>query len=344
MRDLEIHVNTQQAKLEGVQQALAASRREAASAADRVMVIQVEIGALRGDLLVRAVEAYVRHDDQRIDSLFTSDNVTVAAHKRALLDTIVSNEVDLVDRLRAGEDLLSDLRDEANAAVERVVEEEAVEAVILSDLEGALANERRLKDALEARIAEVQNEVDALQADEARLTSLITSLIAEEEARKAAEQEARRRAEEQRRLAEEAARNPQVDVPTPIPLPAPESSRDLAWPSSGIVTSSFGLRWGRMHNGIDIAAGVGTPVSAAQAGTVISAEFYGGFGNMVVIDHGAGFTTVYAHLDQIHVAAGLSVSQGTSIGIMGCTGSCTGPHVHFETRVNGIPQDPLLLL
>ena len=154
VRDLEAHVDTQQAKLDGARQALDASRREAASAADRVVGMQIEIGALRGDLMRRAVEAYVTPDDQRIDSLFTSDDVTVAAHKRALLDTVVSNEVDLVDRLRAGEDLLDDLRDEADAAVQRVADEEAVEAEILVELESALAQERRLKAALEARIAE----------------------------------------------------------------------------------------------------------------------------------------------------------------------------------------------
>ena len=86
------------------------------------------------------------------------------------------------------------------------------------------------------------------------------------------------------------------------------------------MTSSFGPRWGRMHNGIDIAAAIGTPVSAAQVGTVISAEFYGGFGNMVVIDHGGGFTTVYGHLDQILVSAGQSVSRGTACGHHGLYG------------------------
>lgn len=343
--DLELHVATQQAKLDGIQQSLAVSRFEAEVAADRVLDMQLHIGALRTSLIARAVEAYITPDDQRIDALFTSSDVTFAAHKRALLDTVASNEVDLIDQLRAAEAQLAELRDEADVAVARVEAEEAAEAEQLAVLEDALADERRLKAALEDRIAAVRAEIDALAAQEDELTSLITSLIAEEEARRAAEEEARRQAAERERLAREAAeRTANPDIPTPEPPPPPPSSGNVIWPSGGVVTSGFGPRWGRMHNGIDIAAGAGTPVVAAQSGTVIQAQSYGGYGNMVVIDHGGGFTTLYAHLSQISVSTGQSVGQGTQVGLMGCTGSCTGTHVHFETRVNGIPQDPMLYL
>jgi murein DD-endopeptidase MepM/ murein hydrolase activator NlpD len=119
------------------------------------------------------------------------------------------------------------------------------------------------------------------------------------------------------------------------------SSSGLIWPVSGPVVSPFGMRWGRMHEGIDIAAGSGTPVAAAAAGTVISAGWLGGYGNLVVIDHGGGLATAYAHLSGFGVGYGQSVAQGQVVGYVGCTGHCFGPHLHFEVRVNGVAVDPL---
>jgi murein DD-endopeptidase MepM/ murein hydrolase activator NlpD len=118
------------------------------------------------------------------------------------------------------------------------------------------------------------------------------------------------------------------------------SSSGLVWPVSGPVVSGFGMRWGRLHAGIDIGAGYGTPIHAAASGTVISAGWMGGYGNLVVIDHGGGLATAYAHQSSMAVGGG-SVSQGQVIGYVGCTGHCFGPHLHFEVRVNGSPVDPL---
>lgn len=118
------------------------------------------------------------------------------------------------------------------------------------------------------------------------------------------------------------------------------SSSGLIWPVSGIVTSSFGWRWGRMHEGIDISAPTGTAVSASASGSIIYAGWLGGYGQLIVIDHGNGLATAYAHLASIWIGGG-SVSQGQGIGTVGCTGSCTGPHLHFEVRVNGSAVDPM---
>jgi murein DD-endopeptidase MepM/ murein hydrolase activator NlpD len=95
-----------------------------------------------------------------------------------------------------------------------------------------------------------------------------------------------------------------------------------------------------MHTGIDIAAPTGTPIKAAKSGTVISAGDAGGYGLATIIDHGGGFSTLYGHQSRIAVSGG-SVSQGQVIGYVGCTGHCTGSHLHFETRVNGSPQNPM---
>jgi murein DD-endopeptidase MepM/ murein hydrolase activator NlpD len=119
------------------------------------------------------------------------------------------------------------------------------------------------------------------------------------------------------------------------------SSSGLMWPVNGPITSPFGERWGRMHEGIDIGVGYGTPIQAAAGGTVVYAGWESGYGNFVVIDHGNGLATAYGHQSRIAVSNGESVSQGQVIGYVGCTGHCFGPHLHFEVRVNGSPVDPL---
>jgi murein DD-endopeptidase MepM/ murein hydrolase activator NlpD len=104
------------------------------------------------------------------------------------------------------------------------------------------------------------------------------------------------------------------------------------------------MRWGRMHEGIDIAASSGTPIHAAAAGTVIHAGWLGGYGNLVVVDHGDGLSTAYAHASAILVGLGQRVSQGETLSLVGSTGNSSGPHLHFEVRVNGSAVDPLFYL
>jgi murein DD-endopeptidase MepM/ murein hydrolase activator NlpD len=119
------------------------------------------------------------------------------------------------------------------------------------------------------------------------------------------------------------------------------SAAGLIWPCDGVVVSGFGMRWGRMHEGIDIGCAYGTPNRAAASGTVIYAGWLGGYGNLVVVDHGNGLSTAYGHASSILVAVGQSVSQGQTVSLVGSTGDATGPHLHFEVRVNGVAVDPL---
>jgi murein DD-endopeptidase MepM/ murein hydrolase activator NlpD len=122
------------------------------------------------------------------------------------------------------------------------------------------------------------------------------------------------------------------------------SAAGLIWPVNGPVVSPFGMRWGRMHEGIDIGVPYGTPIHAAASGRVIYSGWMDGYGNLVAIDHGGGLSTAYAHQSQIGVSIGQTVSQGQVIGYVGCTGHCFGPHLHFEVRINGAPVDPLSYL
>ena len=129
--------------------------------------------------------------------------------------------------------------------------------------------------------------------------------------------------------------------------PIKRGSGSFIWPVNGPIVSPFGMRWGRLHAGVDIAVPSGTPVRASASGTVAFTQpeaASGGYGNYTCINHGGGISTCYAHQASFSVSAGQHVSQGQVIGISDCTGHCLGPHVHFEVRVNGVPTDPMAYL
>lgn len=139
--------------------------------------------------------------------------------------------------------------------------------------------------------------------------------------------------------------------PPPPPAPAPVKPArpsTLAWPlANPVVTSGYGYRvhpifgTSRLHAGIDLRGSTGTPILAAGDGVVVSAGWRGGYGNTVIIDHGGSLATLYAHQSRLYVSAGAVVRRGQAIGAVGSTGYSTGPHLHFEVRVNGTPVDPL---
>jgi murein DD-endopeptidase MepM/ murein hydrolase activator NlpD len=128
---------------------------------------------------------------------------------------------------------------------------------------------------------------------------------------------------------------------TAAPTPAPSGSVSFIWPLSGPVTSPFGMRWGTLHPGIDIGVPTGTPIHAAAVGKVIWCGWMSGYGNLVMIDHGSGLASLYGHQSRIAASCGEQVAAGQLIGYVGSTGFSTGPHLHFEIRLNGSPVDPL---
>jgi murein DD-endopeptidase MepM/ murein hydrolase activator NlpD len=228
-------------------------------------------------------------------------------------------------------------------------------AATLKKLKIDLAHARRETAAIRSEVAEATSvlEAKAAEAEAARaaLVARQSSLAAAKESKSTllADVEGFRHGAEEdldSMLAASAALADQIRAAqTPAPTSGTSgggapSAAGFIWPVSGTVTSGFGMRWGRMHEGIDIAAPTGTAIHAAAGGTVIYAGVMSGYGNIVVIDHGGGVATAYGHMSAIWVGGG-TVSQGQGIGAVGCTGHCTGPHVHFEVRVNGSPVDPM---
>jgi murein DD-endopeptidase MepM/ murein hydrolase activator NlpD len=136
-------------------------------------------------------------------------------------------------------------------------------------------------------------------------------------------------------------------VPAPRPVRASRSRRvapalpAYVRPDMGPLTSGFKWRWGRMHTGIDLAGPYGSPVRAVTAGTVIEADTESGYGNIVKLQHDDGVVTYYAHLSRILVDVGQRVTAGEFIAKEGDTGHSTGPHLHFEVRINDVPINPI---
>lgn len=144
-------------------------------------------------------------------------------------------------------------------------------------------------------------------------------------------------------VAEQATLEPIDHIVSTGTMPPPSvGTGTFAWPAEdGEITSKRGHRWGRLHNGIDIARSSGPAIKSADHGVVKAAGAAGTFGNRVVVDHQNGYETIYAHLSSIDVKAGDVVPQGTKLGNMGNTGRSTGVHLHFEVSLNGVTQDPL---
>lgn len=132
----------------------------------------------------------------------------------------------------------------------------------------------------------------------------------------------------------------QIELQGTKPLPPLQGTGIFMNPTRGTITSRFGMRWGRMHNGLDIGARTGTPIKAADGGVVTYAGWKGNYGLLVEIDHGGGWKTRYAHCSKIYVKVGEKVYKDKTIAAVGNTGNSTGPHLHFEVLKHGVPKNP----
>ena len=285
----------------------------------------------------RLVDAYERGDLGYINVLFSATSFNEFVERwEDIRYLIAANEKTVRDRRDAQAAVAS-----ARADLERqevgLREDERRERQTKYQLASLATQRLQLVAAADAQRRSVANEVAQLEdltaAQEAALEALIRERQRVEAARRAAEEEQRRRA----------AQLSGRQAPPPANTGAPGS---FSWPASGPITSPFGMRSDplghgfRMHSGVDIAAPMGSTITAAATGRVIYAGWYGGYGNAVIIDHGGQTSTLYGHCSQIFVANGQDVERGQAIAAVGSTGESTGPHLHFEIRVNGVPVEP----
>ncbi|MEA2704073.1 MAG: hypothetical protein QOD63_2018 [Actinomycetota bacterium] len=321
VRALDAGVAVQSNANEAAQRALKSAETGLSAAEGKLAATEQRMGDLRARASQAAVRAYVHPGGDPLLDIVRSRDLSEASRRQALLSSMVSSDRDVMDQMRSARQ--DQQFDKANLTSARNVAEERKKAASdkLTELQAARDQQGRLKAALDTRIQEYISEVDSLSREEATLTALLQSRAAA------------------------AASAPASDEGDGDSGGGGNvSASGLIWPVSGPVTSGFGVRWGRLHAGIDIAPGYGTPVHAAKGGTVIMAGTNGGYGNCVIIDHGGGLTTLYGHMSKLTVNDGESVKQGEQIGNVGSTGSSTGPHLHFETRIGGNPQNPMRFL
>lgn len=310
-------VDAQVARVEGAQQALAAADAEVLARQQLADDADVAIEATIAQIRVRAVDAYVGTGESGLEAWLADGDVNQTAIRIAMLDFTAGSERDLLDNLRAHRSAR-----EINVEFGEVAKQEADRLRAEVEEELAVLQERRTLQ-LEVQ-AELANRIDAwlFEADErAQASEEFTALIRAETA-----------------------------AATGL-RPGSASLKGFIMPTSGRIGSAFGPRvhpiFGavREHTGVDIGSRTGNPIWASKDGRVIFSGWKGGYGNTVVMVHGDGtVTTLYAHMSVIRANVGDVVDQGELVGEIGSTGFSTGPHLHFEVRVNGIPKDPVAFL
>lgn len=309
-------------QLDGLNKQIVAGQHDISALESDIRTAQIQIGEAEARYGTaakasneRARRLYISGPAQSVAILFSAESVKELARAQFWMEKTA--EVDsktIVDASRLKGDLverqqqLSEIKSDLDARKSALQKRKSLAAASMGDRNRALG-------AVEKEIAEAKQHVQGLQADSQRLTEVL---------KKRASQPAPRPGKGSDTSGEGGA----------------ASKAGFVRPVSGRVTSPFGRRWGRAHTGVDLDGNTGDPVRATKGGTVLGISCGGGYGICTIIDHGDGTTSLYAHMSRKVVTAG-RVDRGQLIGAIGCSGSCTGSHIHFEIRVNGAPQNPM---
>jgi murein DD-endopeptidase MepM/ murein hydrolase activator NlpD len=323
IRGTERRLRGVQRSLDRARDRLLETRNRLEVARDRLERARRELRIGRGVLSARLVEIYKSDQPDALTVVLEADGFADLLERTEFLDRISDQDRDIVDRVRR-------LRDKAKrqaaelAALER--REQLVAQQILrsrdqiasarDSLVSSRSNLRAARNDRRGVLARVRQNRSRLEGDLAAME------------REQARVQASLQGAGQRAFGQGAG-------------PVRRGSGQLIWPVNGPVVSPFGMRWGRLHAGIDIAVPSGTPIRAADAGRVVLMGSVGGYGNYTCVQHTGSLSTCYAHQSSFGTSNGASVRQGQVIGSVGCTGHCFGDHLHFETRVNGSPVNPM---
>lgn len=325
-----------QRNLNAAQARLSAAEAEQRGAEERLATAQHELAEARIKLANYAVAAYTGQSAavQFLTITLKARSIEELIVKRNYMKAVGNTQADTIaldERLR---DEVKDL----SQALAAATKEADAQTKVVEGQKGELQAKRDAQDSVRAQVATELAKTDSLRVEVvARKDEFLAEQRQLQAQSDAITAQLRARAEAQRAAA--AAAGGTVSL-------APAAG-GFVRPVSGPITSPFGYRvhpiYGTtiLHAGVDIGADSGTPIKAAQSGVVVSAGWMDGYGNATILDHGGGVTTLYAHQSAFLVSAGERVTQGQSIGRVGCTGSCTGPHLHFEVRINGTPVDPM---
>lgn len=325
-----------ESRLASAQRELVRLSRELRALSDRLRELRRQLTIGQGRLAERVVEIYTSDAPDPVGIMLGAASLEDLLDQVELYGAVVDQDSSLVRQIRG-------VKKRATVQRAKTVHVRKRQVLVTAEL-AQLASERR--SAYEAMAAK-EEALTALRAERSRSLAAVTV------DRTSFEAEATALEAESANIAELIAAAAAAAPPAASAVPAPPSSTaatssagarassGFVWPVQGSVSSPFGARWGRMHEGIDITAPAGATVVASTSGTVIHAGSMGGYGLLVLIQHPGGIVTAYAHNSSIAVGVGASVAQGQQIASVGCTGSCSGNHVHFEVRVGGSPTDPM---
>lgn len=351
-QDLESQLDSKESQLDTEKEKEGVLSTELERYSNQVDQLAGEVAVLRNrEAVVQAeldeVQARLRAERERLDSLAGQLHRSLGVLRNRLVAIYRSGEPDVLTVM-----LESDGFDDLLSRYEYLQRIQDQDASIVGRVRG-LRNESR--DTI-ARIEDARDEIEAKKAELERtriqLEAREAELAAVRDQKASALDSVRTGIEKlegdigdiqddiQAQL--QAATSPESSTVAPLPAgPIQGGSSGFIWPVNGPVTSPYGPRWGRIHEGIDIAAPTGTPIRAVKAGNVVLAAPTSGYGNYTCVDHGGGLSSCYAHQSSYATSVGASVDQGEVIGYVGCTGSCFGDHLHFEIRINGAAVDPL---
>jgi murein DD-endopeptidase MepM/ murein hydrolase activator NlpD len=330
------------AELTEAEAALAAAEARLGATTQELLVTEARLSDTRAELAhnrevfsSRARATYMHGGVGYVSALLDASDVAQLARGVRYVRAVLDADRSQVELVAALERRVQADADELERLQARQVSERAAAASERDHRAGVVAEREAVRAEVAVEAQRHRHALAEIEADQGAYEALVASLEADSAA---IEAELRRAQEEERRRAEESRQ---------VVSRAEPGTGQLQRPSDGRVTSGYGWRthpiFGtrRFHSGVDFGAPTGAPIYAAESGVVHSAGGRGGYGVAVVIDHGGGLSTLYAHMSSLSVSAGQRVSRGQVIGGTGCTGYCTGPHLHFEVRVYGEPRDPM---
>ena len=315
IRGTQRRLATVQTELNGARDELLAVRDDLEVARDRLARARSELKAGRVALADRLVELYKADEPDALTVILEADGFADLLERTEFLERISDQDREIVARVKVlkaraekSEGLLAQLENRKQTAAETILHRRDDIASTRDRLASAQGQLRSQRNGRRTILASVRKQRVEAQEDLAAMER-----------------------------AQAGIRNSLAGAPGPIK----QGSGRLIYPINGTFTSPFGMRWGRLHAGIDISAPTGTPIRAADGGRVALAGWTGGYGQYTCIQHTGSMSTCYGHQSRIGVSGGQSVSQGQVIGAVGSTGHSTGPHLHFEVRINGNPVDPM---